>query len=271
MGSLRDYIQPWQFPLWMLLLAFWLAAVPVLLRWSMRKFQLADKRLTLGRSFVMTLLAGLSAAVTGLVVFLAMMKVFQLSRFTGPPRYYLSAAIAAGPMLVLALLVLWAMSDKPLKAIAKAAVVPAGAMGIVAAGIVLAIFLPAKAIRMSALAEQACKGNLLRIADYVKGVGDVTGVPPRTLDEGVAAGKLAAHNLGCPITGRAYFYHPVKMTSGQSNRAIVAGEAAGNHGEHRWILTSDGQLNWMTEAEFQAELALPQNASLAKKLSGASN
>jgi hypothetical protein len=47
---------------------------------------------------------------------------------------------------------------------------------------------------------------------------------------------------------------------------IIACDYRGNHKDGRWVLAYQATVQWFTEAQFQAELAKPENAAFAKAL-----
>ena len=77
----------------------------------------------------------------------------------------------------------------------------------------------------------------------------------------------AKHILKCPSAppGRAvdYFYQPPGKDDAE---AVIMAEFKGNHRDGRNVGYADGHVRWMSEADFQAELAKPANAPFAAAL-----
>ena len=139
--------------------------------------------------------------------------------------------------------------------------------------LMVAILLPALA-RGREMAKQAkCQAQLnsvgVAIASYR---GGYAGAAPADLQMVVDDGLLSAEVLECPsepTSGNVdYFYFP--LPAGAPGNALMAcGWKANHSGEGRNALSASGRAKWLTEADFQAELAKPHNAAFAEALAEA--
>jgi len=92
---------------------------------------------------------------------------------------------------------------------------------------------------------------------------------PPSLDVLLESAGMGRRCLSCPSDERRggvdYFYLPARANDDPMK--IVACDFGDNHrGEGRNVLFRDGRVVWLTQAEFQAELARPHNAAFAKAL-----
>jgi len=137
--------------------------------------------------------------------------------------------------------------------------------------------------RARELARQAvCMTNLRSVGQAVEMYMHANGgIPPADPDAMIRASLLEHRHFECPSVGTPgtvdYFYMPPpprRSTFGASSGPprIVACDLRGNHigGRNtRSRLLSDTSVEHLEEADFQAELRLPQNAAFAAALRAA--
>lgn len=148
-----------------------------------------------------------------------------------------------------------------------------GAVGmLLMPGLLLAILLPSLGRARELAKRSVCATQLSSVgkacAIYVM---DYDTSPP-DLDTLMAHGSMPANVLKCPSAdgGRQcdYFYLDIGPPMGvrDPTAAIMACDYKGNHEDGRNVLYVDGHVEWLTEAQFQAELASPENAAFAAAL-----
>ena len=139
--------------------------------------------------------------------------------------------------------------------------------------LMVAILLPSLA-RARELAKQAlCQAQLRSVGNAIALYrGAYAGVAPADLQVVVDDGFLGAEGLECPsepTSGNVdYFYFP-SPAGAPGNALMACGWKANHSGEGRSVLSASGRAKWLTEADFQAELAKPHNAAFAEALAEA--
>ncbi|NLF30419.1 MAG: DUF4190 domain-containing protein [Planctomycetes bacterium] len=106
---------------------------------------------------------------------------------------------------------------------------------------------------------------------------DNSGAFPPDLTALVAAGHIDARQLHCAATppgGVDYFYTPrPPLPSGagtpKGSTTILACDFRNNHRRHRGVVFLDGHIERLKDSDFQALLALPENAAFASALRAA--
>ena len=274
--SLNDYINPvdfpWQIPLLLIALAGWLAGGPWLLLRTLARKGLLGK-LKFHNLMQHMFLAGLIAGVVGAAVFFLVVAIGTAARTS----LTIPAAIAALPAaLVTAYLVLYAMLNLPLAQAVSVGTLPLGAVIALGAIIAVACALPADAVRQEQRRQAICRQRLTTIDTQITACSP--NVPP-SLEYLVESGRLRPADLVCPsCPGRkvGYFYLPPKAIKSLYERSKEASFAlrlcdfADNHNHvGRNVVTSDGQVQWIKEADFQTLLTRPENAAFAKALAQA--
>ena len=118
-----------------------------------------------------------------------------------------------------------------------------------------------------------CVSTLKRIAVAVILYSNAHDAFPESLQELVDAGDLQARDLRCPAAdalGRECDFFYFQPTTASVGSALMACDLAGNHPNgDRGCLTVAGNVTWLTEAEFQAELAKEDNAAFRAALADA--
>ena len=118
-----------------------------------------------------------------------------------------------------------------------------------------------------------CVSTLKRIAVAVILYSNEHGAFPDSLQAMMAARDLQARDLRCPAAEHAgrecdFFYHPPSPASPGS--ALMACDLDGNHPDgDRGCVSVIGGVTWLTDAEFQAELAKDENVAFRAALAEA--
>jgi hypothetical protein len=273
--SLSDYINPgafpWQIPLLLVALAGWLLGGPWLLRWTLAKKNLLGK-LKYPNLMLHIFLAGVSAVAVGAAVFFFITTIGTAAQIS----LTIPAAIAALPVaLIAAYLVLYAMLNLSLAKAVSVGTLPLGAIIVLGAAMAVACALPALYINQEQRWQEGCRRNMKTI--YGEITADSIHIPP-SLEYLVEKGKIKPQDVRCPSCQTrqiGYCYLPPKTIKSILERSKEASfelrlcDFAGNHKGIRNIVTNDGQVQAIKEADFQALLARPENAAFAKALAEA--
>ena len=118
-----------------------------------------------------------------------------------------------------------------------------------------------------------CASTLKRISVAAIIYSNTHSAFPASLQELVDAGDLQAKDLRCPAAealGRECDFFYFQPTTASRGSDLMACDLAGNHPNgDRGCLTVTGSVRWLTEAEFQAELAAESNAAFRAALAEA--
>jgi hypothetical protein len=266
MFQLEPYMRPWQLPLWLAVVAVWLVACTMLLRWGLGRAGLEKRKNT----FLLALKANVLSTSAG--IFGGGVVAYLVISVVGASVKSLSVAVAVSAVLLAALsvLVVWAMLNLSFGKAAKVTLPPVALLLATAAACGAIAFNPVRAERLEQGGILACGKNMrsLRAA--------MDSVPAASLREVLPPVPDGEDMTICPRTHKPYFYNPMPMPAGsvtltgtrlKSPPVIVACDVAGNHADGlRWVITSDGACRNWEKQEFQDLLAQPQNVRVAKEL-----
>ncbi|KKL86052.1 hypothetical protein LCGC14_1948580 [marine sediment metagenome] len=268
-----DYLYLWQLPLFALYVAAWLIGGPYLMRWALGRFtSLPGRKRSLADSARLNFLGGGAATIVGCLVlgcFLA------LGLKVGPRWLMVVGAIAAGPaMLAMGWLVHWNLVGQPAKEMAPVTVTTVGSLLLAALLIGLVGFVPARIIRNRSAKLGQCQLQLMTLRQVLLGARARGGTYRRThpgtelsdLNTLVETRFLKSKDLICPgrpLRPVGYLFVSARPGLPGSEKITVC-DRYQNHEDKRLVLFNDGRILPVSEEEFQALLALPENAAMHK-------
>ncbi len=278
LAGIYDYLFPWQLLIFGGYVAAWLIAGPYLTRRGLRRIGMRERHATLGRSSQVNFLAQSA----GLVAMLAVTGFFVVWAVKWGPRSLalLGGLLGLSAMFFVSLLVQSVMLDLSGRELLRAGGPSAGAATLLWAAVLAAAFVPARMIRRTTVVTGHCQRNLSDIYDALNQY--------RLRHEGRGAPSLQAlldeklvekeSELRCPAgSGQEAMYRYVPdaklqpgLGRGALSNALVAWDSRPHHGGSRMVLFADGRTGLLTEADFRALLAEPENAAAAKVEAGGS-
>ena len=268
LASARDYLHIWQLPIFLVFVAGWIFGGGWLLHRAFRKYGY-KKRLSVRRCFACSLLAGGAGGVSAMIVFF-------LFRAIGAAAHtnlnILGMILATAIMVTIALLVLYAMFDMPMRQMVATAAVPVAAVMVLAVALAAAAGLPAYRIRRRQIQSGRQIGlslrNLARIDRAIRLYWSASRTPPDNLTRLVEKEYINADDLRQP--GGAdqsfrYFYLPAPpVPAGQETRKIQAcSSILLGDGEFRAVLLVNGNCRLYDKRNFQILLDLTENTAFA--------
>jgi len=274
LASAREYLHIWQLPIFLVFAAGWIFGGGWLLHRAFRKCGY-EKRLSVRKCFVCSLLAGGAGGASAMIVFF-------LFRAIGTAAHVKLTAVgvilAAAVMAVIAVLVLYAMFEMPMRRMVATAAVPVAAVMVLAAALAAAAGLPAYRIRKRQIQRgrqiSLSLRNLARINQAIRLYQSAFRTPPDSLTRLVEKGYIDADVLrppGSDDQSTRYFYLPAPpMPAGQETRKIQACTSVlTGGGVPRVVLLANGNCSVYDEQNFQLLLDLPENAAFAAGLRAA--
>ena len=159
---------------------------------------------------------------------------------------------------------------RPGKGLAVAGIVLSVVLGFLGSTVGTAIIIPTLSRARGLAAQATCAANLnavgLAVRLYMSDNRDQ--VPPNMqalIDEDMID-DMAFKCPGANRDGRNDFFVHWAATAASPGMALFACDLKGNHRDGRNVLHFNGAVIFMTEANFQAALAAPENAAFAEAL-----
>jgi len=247
----------WQIPLLACLLAVWLLGGTLLL-WVGARLIIKAMHIGFGRAFSTNVLSTVVALMTMMLVGAAMS---MLSRPFGPV-----AGLAVGPPI--AWLIIMAMFRVSFGR-AILAWLPTLPAAVASWALLIAALMPTLGRAREIAQMSICAAQLNSIGKaYVLCQTDLDR-PVQSPSDLVELGLIQWRHLRCPSdrTKRPCSYFMLLPQEEVDGATIIACDYRDNHPrDGRNVLTYDGAVRKMSEAEFQAELAKPYNAAFAAAL-----
>ncbi len=268
LAGIRDYVHPWQLPLIFTFLAGWIIGGGYLLKWSFAN-QGYKKKLTLGRSIMVTFLAG-SGGLFAAAVILFLFKTIVVT--TGArllPVMAAGAVVAALVYFVISYLVLYAIFELPSRQLLRMVALPLA--GIITLGAIMgtAAGLPAYRTRIWGGRKTVSLADLVAIGNALVKHEMQEKKPAENLQVLVQKELLSSACLRCPFvpnTKVGYFYLPGPAQRQDADDKIVACSLRGKKAGGRAVLLHNHQSRWFSEEEFQHLLQHKANDEFAEAL-----
>jgi len=267
LAAIRDFLYPWQLIHLTIFAIGWIGGGGWMLLRSLKKANY-PKRIKLINCVGLVILAGATAAVTGLVLF---MMVHRLTASLPTKLSMLSAAIvAAAVMAATALAVIYAMLDLSFRKSVRVAIVPLALLFVLGAALAADAGVRSVRIRRATLLRQKCLDNLTYIQRALQTYQRNTGQPAPSLQVLVDEDLLERERLSCPAAGGTkigYFYYPTRLTDPTTfTTKLLLCDYKHNHADARNVMRTTGQLGWSTDSEFQELLQEDHNKDFAAAL-----
>ncbi len=276
LAGISDYLFPWQLVILGAYVAAWLVGGPYLTRWGLRRIGMRERQASLGRSSQVNFLAQSAA----LVAMLAVSGFFVVCAVKWGPRWLalLGGLLGLSAMFFVSLLVQSVMLDLSGRELFRAAGPPAAAATLLWAAVLAGAFVPARMRRQTDLVAGYCRRNLTAIYDALIGYRDPQALPGAPSLQALLDEKLldSEDKLRCPAgsgqeANYRYVPHAKVEPAGRGEaltNVLIAWDSRPRHGGSRMVLFSDATIARLTEAEFRALLAEPQNAPAAEVEAG---
>lgn len=270
--SLTDYINPmrfpWQTPLLLGAMLAWLLAAPLLLRWQLRRKNLLGK-LKFRNMVIDMVVAGLGAIFVGGAIFSLIITIGKARE--EPVSLTMPAAIMTLPLaLITAYVVLFAMLNLPFKKVLVVGALPLVCTIAGGAGAVALCAFPVAGVLQEQRNQEMCLNNLRSISDRLRFLR-----PPQELAGAVDGKTLMEEQLLCPSASEAvsYYYLPtwsVRNATSEGNKELRLCDLHPHQGgKSRNVAFRDCRARTVSDDEFKALLALPENEAFAKGLAEA--
>ena len=270
LATLKDYLHVWQIPMMAVLLVFWLAVGPMLVRSGLRKLDLPRGRQSLGRAAQINLLAngaGFIGFAVGAFVPLAIGR-----RLEHRWLYYLAPVTGLIAMAALGWAVHWVMLDRPAGQTTRVAVRSLGVMLLATAVVGAAVAVPALLMRQAGIDMAGCEMNAGRIHAALHRYSlEHPGQQAPDL-RALVDGKYAEPQIiRCPARDDdeiGYLYAPVPSATDRDMKAgrvaVRLADRRDNHHQSRLLLYNDGSTQRVKEGELAGILARPENKAMFK-------
>lgn len=259
-AAIGDYFVWWQILLFLAMLVVWFIGGGLLL-WVGGRFAAKLPKATFGRSFATNILANIAGSVVVFLVSLLVVVVGPMGNLLG---------WAAG------LLIVWLVIAAMFKASFGKAILawlPTIPVGIITVALLVSILLPTLGRAKEMAKRTLCETHIRSISEGLFMYrNENRGYCPPDLGFLVKSNFVLPNMFKCPssgsdkeLPGSDYFYL-CPVIDAHPDTIVVCDFRDNHNGKGRNVLFGDRTVKWMTEADFQVELAKPHNAAFAAAL-----
>lgn len=262
-GSL---FQIWQIPFILVFIAAWIFGGGFLFRKTFSRFP-ENKRMTLARGILVSLLSGMLGSITAAIVFKTSWKVLDMP--------IVSLIIAVPFFVIMAYLVVFSMFKHSAWQTLRASLLPLGAILVLAGVIGSACGIPAIATRRAFIKEQGLQIQTAQNLHKIFGI--ISSRPeklPESLEELLKIKDMNPDWLKSPANPSrkiGFFYlKPDRISFSKNNQKILAcdfGDNFANFPEQgRVVLYTHGNPRFLPSSSFASLLKNPENKEFAEAL-----
>ena len=267
LAAIREFFHTWQFIHLSIFAIGWVGGGGWLLLRSLKKANY-PKRIRLTNCVGLVILAGATAAVTGLLFFL---MVNTIAGSLPTKLKLISAAIVAFLVMgVSALAVVYAMLDLSFAQSIRVAILPLALLLVLGTSLAAEAGIRSVRIRRCTLLRQKCQDTLTYIHRALHTYQRNTGEPAPSLQILLAEHLIDRNHLSCPAMepGKVdYFYHPARLTDPDTfTTKLLLCDYKHNHTNGRNVIRTNGLLGWSSESDFQDLLQEDHNKEFADAL-----
>lgn len=266
LASVRDFLRPWQFAPVAVFVVGWLWGGGWLLLRALKKRDY-PQRIKLGNCVVISLVAGVAGAITGLVFF----YLFGAIGSIAGAELRIPGAVAGGvAMVVVAFLSIYAMLQLTVRQAVRMATAPLAVIGIFGAIIALPAGIYSVKAKRAQDRKDQCRSRIAYIASALETCQRSTGSPAASLEELVGQNYIEAGDLICPGAPErdvGYFYEPARIVPRDNeSEQIILCDLRDNHGSGRNVVLANRQVMWYENEKFATLLEIDPNKDFATAL-----
>jgi len=272
LDQIRAYSQPWQLPLVIAFILWWLLGGSYLLQRAFRKLP-EHRSIPFGRYVLASGFSGVAAAITGALVFVLIVRIGDATD-ADLKRLAVAPAVLSG--IPMSFLVLYAVFQVPFGKLLKLCAMPVGTVLLVGAVVAVICFIPARKELLRNIRINRSVFHLQVIDEAVRTYERRLSrqLPPTLaalLDQMPtnAGAALKEEHLQCPSLPGVrigYFYLPsASAEKGGTTEKLRACEFSSTDSDRgRAVLFTNGDAYWVSKDRFQAILEVPENAAFAE-------
>lgn len=262
LAAIGDYLAIWQLPLMAILLFGWLLGGGYLFQRTLSKAT-QNKRFSFAKGVQVSLLAGLAGVITAGLLYL----VGSVLIHGGTPELPISipgVILALLGLLGMSLLVVWAMFPLELPQIARACVLPVGAIFALFVVILVGAGIPTYYTRQSNIQRIELQHTTIERFQKIYNALLKKGreQPPETLQRLVELQLIEPEDIQSPASTKGFFYHPPEVinTQNQEERKVILCDFRSTFpGKGRTVLYENGLIEFLPEPSFQNLMLDPVN------------